>query len=80
MKWINVRDRLPEINAQVLLWIKWERGDHAGMGYRWGDESDWGWAVSEKKCLGGTIDITHWMPLPEGPKEDYEGGLDNGMD
>ena len=57
--WINVKDRLPEEGKYVLVW-----------------ESQ-GFAYCEKLICGiwnigannGAI-ITHWMPLPEPPKED----------
>lgn len=58
-RWINVKDRMPENRQHVLVFLK---------------ESsitliDWmihgKWVVTG--VHGGTI--THWMPLPEPPKE-----------
>lgn len=59
MEWISVKERLPEHNERVLVY----RPNMA--------ESDigpisiqWGWAC-RRKCS----DTSHWMPLPEPPKE-----------
>lgn len=61
-EWISVKERLPERNQSVLVFAKneiyallYERND------KWWGEA--GWATTEK------WGITHWMPLPEPPKE-----------
>lgn len=65
-KWISVKDRLPEIEKSVLIYYpKWD-----------GNEIQ----VAKLDCDGITFDIcgefnigtgviTHWMPLPEPPKD-----------
>ena len=65
-EWINVKDRLPEIGKNVLIYYpKWD-----------GDEIQ----VAKLDCDGimfdvcgefdiGTGCVTHWMSLPEPPKD-----------
>lgn len=60
MKWIPVTERLPEKNMRVLMCSKQggiAEGVYAGawIQYRW-------------DAVG--MDVTHWMPLPEPPKEE----------
>ena len=67
-QWISVKDRLPDIYQRVLILI---RGrifissieEEYGGEYRDGVirfwDGDWDWP-----------EVTHWMPLPEAPKED----------
>lgn len=58
-KWISAKDRLPEEDVRVLVYLKSTRSytkidtDRLldGIWVRWGK------------------DVTHWMPLPEPPKE-----------
>lgn len=64
-KWISVEERLPEENIEVLGYIKYEYYDE-----------------TEKCCdvvrlkqgkwdnfVYDNLDVTHWMPLPNPPKE-----------
>ena len=75
MEWISVKDRLPEIghdksypdtsehilmtNKKIIYYGVYEkfRGGHCFIDYDGNDLEDDG------------IKITHWMPLPEPPKE-----------
>ena len=58
IRWISVKDILPEEDTEVLaydgrnIWLAWLSGDNT-----WGSDI----------CNLGN-DITHWMPLPEPPK------------
>lgn len=55
--WISVKDRLPEeIPAKYLCFCR--------DGYMVGTYTAWGWMFP---CYFGPV--THWMPLPEPPKE-----------
>ena len=54
VKWISVEERLPEDDETVLTW-----GDLQIVMMDWRHENKW-------CCFG---DVTHWMPLPEPPKE-----------
>ena len=72
-KWISVEDRLPEDNLNVLVYaigdnensvIAMTSYTHKMYGYNIeGWRSPWQYFFYEYK-------ITHWMPLPEPPKED----------
>ena len=64
MKWIPVTERLPEKNRCILICSKQGgiaegvyMGGRAWIQYRW-------------NAVG--MDVTHWMPLPEPPKEELE--------
>lgn len=82
--WIPVTERLPEKGAKLLLYVpKTEKGrqfgiftgelksvkDNDGSGNFWGmpmfgsEWTLWGWSYFERP------NVTHWMPLPEPPKE-----------
>ena len=70
-RWISVKDRLPDATeATVLIWIKEGKADgieisdccHIGYWVKNSKEfCDMDWNV-----VSG---ITHWMPLPEPPKD-----------
>lgn len=63
MEWISVKDRLPDIADFVLGRVK-QKGYNAYfetvMLCRWNF-----WADHH----GDRVNVTHWMPLPEPPKE-----------
>lgn len=65
-KWINVEDRMPEKNQDVLVY----RGSHIGdmMFYTYIGNNEW---EDEYGYWSRTDDegITHWMPLPKPPTE-----------
>lgn len=64
-EWISVKDRLPEGYKDVLVCFENSSGYHVDITF-YSDKLDYGegWYL--------TADITHWMPLPEPPKEDKE--------
>ena len=74
-KWISVEDRLPEDNLNVLVYAIGDNENsviamtgytHKMYGYNIeGWRSPWQYFFYEYK-------ITHWMPLPEAPKEDVK--------
>ena len=56
-EWISVEDRLPETGERVLIWKR-----QALEAVRYADK--------KFNRFGRSIDnATHWMPLPEPPKE-----------
>ena len=75
MKWISVKERLPELKTEVLINIRY--GDIIQAYYH-----GKGWCISRdvrdnaKDCYANDpnlitdFDVTHWMPLPEPPKQD----------
>ena len=78
-RWINAEERLPELRQNVLV------SDGKGSGEGWLDRYDWHDPNREDVvytspqprdfwCIPGCkVDedhVTHWMPLPEPPKEE----------
>ena len=61
-KWIPVTERLPEKNRCILICSK--QGGIAEGVYMGGGA----WIQYRWNAVG--MDVTHWMPLPEAPKED----------
>lgn len=55
-KWISVEDRLPDRNDQIIAFYETMRDTQA--------------AIQIHKAWAMTESCTHWMPLPEPPKED----------
>lgn len=77
-KWINVKERLPEIGQSVALINvnAWENGpvdrNIYACGYLWqGNNYRPYWSVVGERGLS-LEQYTHWMPLPELPKEEGE--------
>ena len=66
-KWIPVTERLPDSQADVLVVAFWHEkwqtmiGWHSDLGQKWRVITPHG-----EHEPGG---VTHWMPLPEPPKE-----------
>lgn len=65
MEWISVKDRLPEIFKIVIVTDgkgvaagAWQGGHH--------------WLVRNAIRKVCKEEVTHWMPLPQVPKEDVE--------
>lgn len=69
-EWISVKDRLPGKGNDVLMYFDtgnmavgfWHDGDECFT--FWSAYADYGWYTD---C---DFEPTHWMPLPEPPKED----------
>lgn len=63
--WIPVTERLPDYDLVVLV----TDGEDVGTGYRYalGETGFTGWAVPFADIEED--DISHWMPLPEPPKD-----------
>ena len=64
-RWISVKERLPQATGKYLCAVKDKRGN------LWTIASDW--SLEMKSWFGdyGEIKnkVTHWMPLPDPPKE-----------
>ncbi len=66
-RWIPVEERLPENRSDVLVVAYWHERWGAYMGWCAPERAAWSVHVG----IGDRSDIavTHWMPLPEPPKE-----------
>lgn len=69
MKWINVKKKMPPIGCEVLVYRK---GYYPSVQidtqnvYRGANNC----AIFQNGCNPGEVlEVTHWMPLPEPPKE-----------
>lgn len=83
-RWIPVTERLPEKTGTYLAWMKWDltEADEEPSAYPIeydAEEEAFGWWKSyyDAETLGWAGEdfiryegITHWMPLPEPPKEE----------
>lgn len=75
-EWISVKDRLPESGVPVLVTFVGYTDNklHSDGVARWepdlnGYNGGWEWTLDFSDA---TVEITHWMPLPEPPKEETE--------
>lgn len=60
-RWIPCTERMPELGERVLVWNSTRKcvvSDRRMLSY---DGSRWYWG-------GGSMDVTHWQPLPKGPE------------
>ncbi len=67
MEWISVKDRLPKIEEEVLAYAgkkPWGPDIHVGNLQEGYDSIYWTYYDYLE-----WHDVTHWMPLPEPPKE-----------
>lgn len=65
VNWISVKDRLPEQTARCLV-ARWDSVTKTPfIDILWHENGVW-W----NRQHGGNYAVTHWMPLPEPPKED----------
>ena len=58
--WIPVTEQLPDEDTRVLVWLRVKLYDHTHM------DTD---RVHRNRWVRWGEDVTHWMPLPEPPKE-----------
>lgn len=65
MKWISVKDELPETACDVLFYTKFKL-----VMYGCCINRNWYEAYNGLLCSTTTEIVTHWMPLPEPPKQD----------
>ena len=65
--WISVKDRLPDEETEYLCWFgDFPMGAFARV-CRWNKIRGAFWCYSDNVKWAF---VTHWMPLPEAPKED----------
>ena len=76
MEWISVRDELPKDDDYYLIW---PHGKYAGVGatfWPWDNENGHEKNTFEMESEYGEVtqvDVTHWMPIPNGPNSKEEG-------
>ena len=68
--WINVKDRLPD-NHETILTAAYshEREIYSVSPASYWDNKFYDCCGDEKLVDGCYWEITHWMPLPDAPKE-----------
>lgn len=67
-KWISVKERLPETSGRYLVCISCPRGEWIESNRY--DDSEHAWEADAPDYHECSTDyVTHWMPLPELPKE-----------
>ncbi len=66
MRWISVEDKLPPIDTRVVGWCKDNPFSH--FTYEVVSWHGRGWVFPY--AMRYVTNVTHWMPLPEKPKED----------
>ena len=72
-QWISVKDRLPEEDIAVLVYgqVLNDPPDVIGVRRRYNGDQEWKYTwESEDGFIYREDDVTHWMPLPEPPKEE----------
>ena len=68
-RWISVNDSLPEPRTDVLA--AWDDGEVWSLWQSWANsEEDNPFTYFIDPIEGTTHYVTHWMPLPEPPKEE----------
>jgi hypothetical protein len=67
--WIPVTERLPEIGETVLVWYLWQDEQRHSIAF---DEMIINSVTMKPKWNRHHLQnhVTHWMPLPEPPKEE----------
>lgn len=80
-RWIPVEERLPEPNTGDDYWVA-KKGPRGNTIMKLAQYSDYGMAMSIDASTDVTwrdwdftkiTDVTHWMPLPEPPKDGTNG-------
>lgn len=67
-RWIPVKERLPEnIGLYLVIENHWLDGSPGIKIAKWNTAD---WFTADRKSSEITPRVTHWMPLPEPPKED----------
>ena len=64
-EWISVKDRLPDTSADILVAAYWHDSWQTMVG--WYSGNYWWVYTSHGAFMPGPV--SHWMPLPEPPKE-----------
>ena len=71
-KWISVEERLPDDRGNFITKIHCDNGDWIEVNTFDHTEKEW-WHDAVDRTVEATEFVTHWMPIPEPPKEDCNG-------
>jgi len=71
MKWISVKDKLPQDDKTVIIFLYNKKRKHfKGLIHiGWYLNNEWQNAVTQEKAGGAGFKLTHWMPLPKPPED-----------
>ena len=73
--WISVKERLPDSSSLWVLFYAKDSGMFGGVKYGWMRPDSYGVAFWHPP-LGVPVyradQVTHWMPLPDPPKEELQ--------
>ena len=67
-RWIPVSERLPEPKTDVIA--AWDDGEVWSVWQDWADDEDEDRLEYWNDDQSGIHTVTHWMPLPDPPKEE----------
>lgn len=67
-KWISVEERLPDDNGYFLTKIHCDKRDWIEVNTFDHTEKEW-WHDTGNRTEEATEFVTHWIPIPEPPKE-----------
>lgn len=72
MKWISVKDNMPDVGVPVWGALRhWHTKNYRYAEIKRVDESDCDFrTVDDNSEISYDWNVTHWMNLPESPKED----------
>lgn len=68
-EWISVEEESPSKEYPILIWNKWYEFPISVKWLKEGTYGESGFFDKEKEYETKEKDITHWMPLPELPKD-----------
>lgn len=74
-EWIDITKQVPKINEMIMVYVPSDRyswGFYAGTFYVFNNSEDGGvtLACAYNGAYGKVCKFTHWMSLPEPPKEE----------
>lgn len=69
-RWIPVAEQLPGDNQDVLVMVHWRDYQEDMMCYGRKSKTRWFLWNGELAEIFNGFDVTHWMPLPQPPKEE----------
>ena len=75
--WISVKDKLPERKwIDYLVATRIQTDGTRGFNIAWLNDDNGGWGSNDEWICDGREIVTHWLPLPEPPKEEQDATVD----